>query len=163
MQSLVSMDHLRWSSSAVLASDSCTNSAMDLMEHILIVSCLCPACCTCRHIAVGPCRYFPTLLIVLLAVFNDGAMIALSKDRVTPSRTPNTWNLTNIFITGRLRWPCSASRRLFHPIWLSHPGGVRVRARAQFPGTHTRRLAGMEGGRASMAIASILLPQSPAT
>ncbi|KAK9868410.1 hypothetical protein WJX84_005277 [Apatococcus fuscideae] len=44
--------------------------------------------------------YFPTLLIVLLAVFNDGAMIALSKDRVTPSRTPNTWNLTNIFITG---------------------------------------------------------------
>lgn len=46
------------------------------------------------------CRYFPTLLIVLLAVFNDGAMIALSKDRVTPSRTPNTWNLTNIFLTG---------------------------------------------------------------
>ena len=46
------------------------------------------------------CRYFPTLLIVLLAVFNDGAMIALSKDRVTPSRTPNTWNLPNIFITG---------------------------------------------------------------
>ncbi|KAK9833068.1 hypothetical protein WJX74_006281 [Apatococcus lobatus] len=44
--------------------------------------------------------YFPTLLIVLLAVFNDGAMIALSKDRVTPSRTPNTWNLTNIFLTG---------------------------------------------------------------
>ncbi len=28
------------------------------------------------------CRYFPTILIVLLAVFNDGAMIALSKDRV---------------------------------------------------------------------------------
>lgn len=27
-------------------------------------------------------RYFPTILIVLLAVFNDGAMIALSKDRV---------------------------------------------------------------------------------
>jgi H+-transporting ATPase len=29
------------------------------------------------------CRYFPTILIVLLAVFNDGAMIALSKDRVS--------------------------------------------------------------------------------
>jgi hypothetical protein len=26
-------------------------------------------------------RYFPTILIVLLAVFNDGAMIALSKVR----------------------------------------------------------------------------------
>ena len=55
------------------------------------------------------CRYFPTLLIVLLAVFNDGAMIALSKDRVTPSRTPNTWNLTNIFITGEISVPALSS------------------------------------------------------
>lgn len=45
-------------------------------------------------------RYFPTILIVLLAVFNDGAMIALSKDRVVPSPTPNTWRLRNIFIVG---------------------------------------------------------------
>mmetsp|Transcript_24189 Transcript_24189/g.43300 ORF Transcript_24189/g.43300 Transcript_24189/m.43300 type:complete len:1063 (-) Transcript_24189:267-3455(-) len=44
--------------------------------------------------------YFPTLLIVILAVFNDGAMIALSKDRVIPSPTPNRWNLRNIFIMG---------------------------------------------------------------
>ena len=45
-------------------------------------------------------RYFPTLLTVLLAVFNDGAMIALAKDRVTPSQLPNKWKLSNIFITG---------------------------------------------------------------
>ena len=38
--------------------------------------------------------------MVLLAVFNDGAMIALAKDRVTPSRTPNRWNLTAIFVEG---------------------------------------------------------------
>jgi len=44
--------------------------------------------------------YFPTILIVLLAVFNDGAMIALSKDKVTASRMPNVWNLRNIFISG---------------------------------------------------------------
>ncbi|CAL8464533.1 g4068 [Coccomyxa elongata] len=44
--------------------------------------------------------YFPTLLVVLMAVFNDGAMIALSKDRVTPSRTPNRWNLPIIFGEG---------------------------------------------------------------
>ncbi|KAL4418761.1 hypothetical protein ABPG77_005772 [Micractinium sp. CCAP 211/92] len=44
--------------------------------------------------------YFPTILIVLLAVFNDGAMIALSKDTVTPSRLPNRWNLTSIFLDG---------------------------------------------------------------
>jgi len=45
-------------------------------------------------------RYFPTLLTVLLAVFNDGAMIALSKDLVTPSQLPNSWKLQNIFICG---------------------------------------------------------------
>lgn len=47
-----------------------------------------------------PFRYFPTILIVLLAVFNDGAMIALSKDRVVPSHVPNRWNLYSIFVTG---------------------------------------------------------------
>ena len=46
------------------------------------------------------CRFFPTILIVLLAVFNDGAMIALSKDRVEASATPDQWNLAGIFTTG---------------------------------------------------------------
>ena len=45
-------------------------------------------------------RYFPTILIVLLAVFNDGAMIALSKDRVVASPVPNHWDLRSIFIVG---------------------------------------------------------------
>lgn len=44
--------------------------------------------------------YFPTILIVIMAVFNDGAMIALSKDRVVASQLPNSWNLNNIFIMG---------------------------------------------------------------
>ena len=48
-------------------------------------------------------RYFPTLLVVLLAVFNDGAMIALSKDRVRASALPDAWNLRNIFISGEAR------------------------------------------------------------
>jgi H+-transporting ATPase len=49
-----------------------------------------------------PCyfRYFPTILVVIMAVFNDGAMIALSKDRVIASKLPNSWNLPNIFIMG---------------------------------------------------------------
>ena len=61
-------------------------------------------CCLACHRRLiwllRPRRYFPTLLIVLLAVFNDGAMIALSKDRVTASRTPNRWDLTAIFVQG---------------------------------------------------------------
>lgn len=44
--------------------------------------------------------YFPTILIVIMAVFNDGAMIALAKDRVVPSKLPNAWNLKNIFLMG---------------------------------------------------------------
>eukprot|EP01134_Creolimax_fragrantissima_P006885 CFRG6885T1 len=44
--------------------------------------------------------YFPTVLIVLLAIFNDGAMISLSKDRVSPSRNPDAWFLRSIFIYG---------------------------------------------------------------
>jgi hypothetical protein len=47
-------------------------------------------------------RYFPTLLIVLLAVFNDGAMIALSRDRVRPSQFPTHWSLPVVFFKGAL-------------------------------------------------------------
>ena len=60
------------------------------------------------------CRYFPTILIVLLAVFNDGAMIALSKDRVIASPVPNHWDLKSIFIVGEppcpTRWAVWAAR-----------------------------------------------------
>lgn len=38
--------------------------------------------------------YFPTILIVLLAVFNDGAMIALSKVALLNSSTLSPWNGT---------------------------------------------------------------------
>ncbi|GBF93844.1 plasma-membrane proton-efflux P-type ATPase [Raphidocelis subcapitata] len=57
-------------------------------------------CFTFGLLTVAYNWYFPTILIVLLAVFNDGAMIALSKDRVTPSPAPNSWRLRNIFALG---------------------------------------------------------------
>ena len=44
--------------------------------------------------------YFPPLLIVLLAIFNDGAMIALSKDRVVASQNPDAWFLSKVFTAG---------------------------------------------------------------
>lgn len=60
-----------------------------------------PSCNPPHHSpSLPPRRYFPTILIVLLAVFNDGAMIALSKDTVTPSALPNRWDLTSIFLAG---------------------------------------------------------------
>ena len=57
-------------------------------------------------------RYFPTILIVLLAVFNDGAMIALSKDRVVASPVPNHWDLRSIFIVGERSRLCPLIRSL---------------------------------------------------
>jgi len=44
--------------------------------------------------------YFPTILIVLLAVTNDGAMISLSKDNVKYSAMPDQWKLSKIFSAG---------------------------------------------------------------
>jgi H+-transporting ATPase len=38
--------------------------------------------------------------VVIMAVFNDIAMIALSKDRVVPSTSPSTWKLKSIFFQG---------------------------------------------------------------
>eukprot|EP01101_Sappina_pedata_P008080 TRINITY_DN4413_c0_g1_i1.p1 TRINITY_DN4413_c0_g1~~TRINITY_DN4413_c0_g1_i1.p1 ORF type:complete len:932 (+),score=366.66 TRINITY_DN4413_c0_g1_i1:88-2796(+) len=43
---------------------------------------------------------FPTLLIVILAILNDGTMITISKDRVKPSKSPESWNLPLLFISG---------------------------------------------------------------
>jgi len=41
--------------------------------------------------------YFPTIAIVLLAIFNDGCMLSISKDSVMPSEKPDSWRLDEIF------------------------------------------------------------------
>jgi H+-transporting ATPase len=41
--------------------------------------------------------YFPTIGIAILAILNDGCMISISRDRVTPSPLPDKWNPFNIF------------------------------------------------------------------
>ncbi|ELR11003.1 plasmamembrane proton-efflux P-type ATPase [Acanthamoeba castellanii str. Neff] len=43
--------------------------------------------------------YFPTIGCVLLAIFNDGSMLTISKDKVKPSKEPEHWNLLEIFGT----------------------------------------------------------------
>jgi len=40
---------------------------------------------------------FPTLLIVILAILNDGTMITISKDRARPSPRPDEWKLSHLF------------------------------------------------------------------
>lgn len=42
--------------------------------------------------------YFPPLLIVILALLNDGTILTISKDRVKPSPHPDAWRLKTLFI-----------------------------------------------------------------
>jgi H+-transporting ATPase len=42
--------------------------------------------------------YFPTLLIVILAILNDGTILTISKDNVKASPTPDSWKLKEVFI-----------------------------------------------------------------
>jgi len=36
-------------------------------------------------------------LIVIIAILNDGTILTISKDRVTPSKTPDNWRLSELF------------------------------------------------------------------
>jgi len=46
--------------------------------------------------------YFPTIGIAILAILNDGCMISICRDRVTPSSVPDKWNPIHIFLTAIL-------------------------------------------------------------
>ncbi|CAF1572793.1 unnamed protein product [Adineta ricciae] len=40
---------------------------------------------------------FPSFMVLILAILNDGTIMTISKDRVKPSPYPNSWNLSEIF------------------------------------------------------------------
>ena len=40
---------------------------------------------------------FQPFLILIIAFLNDGTVIAISKDKATPSKLPDTWNLYGIY------------------------------------------------------------------
>lgn len=52
--------------------------------------------------------YFPTLLIVVLAILNDGTILTISKDNVKASPTPDSWKLKEVFINS-----------IFFGVWLT--------------------------------------------
>ncbi|XP_010459300.1 PREDICTED: ATPase 10, plasma membrane-type isoform X2 [Camelina sativa] len=43
---------------------------------------------------------FPPFMVLIIAVLNDGTIMTISKDRVRPSPTPESWKLNQIFATG---------------------------------------------------------------
>ncbi|XP_073283530.1 plasma membrane ATPase 1-like isoform X1 [Primulina huaijiensis] len=43
---------------------------------------------------------FPPFMVLVIAILNDGTIMTISKDRVKPSPTPDSWKLSEIFATG---------------------------------------------------------------
>uniref|UniRef100_R7W3D9 P-type H(+)-exporting transporter n=1 Tax=Aegilops tauschii TaxID=37682 RepID=R7W3D9_AEGTA len=43
---------------------------------------------------------FPPFMVLIIAILNDGTIMAISKDRVKPSGSPDSWKLNEIFATG---------------------------------------------------------------
>ncbi|KAI9090332.1 hypothetical protein K1719_028667 [Acacia pycnantha] len=43
---------------------------------------------------------FPPFMVLIIAILNDGTIMTISKDRVKPSPTPDSWKLQEIFATG---------------------------------------------------------------
>uniref|UniRef100_A0ACD5XH68 Uncharacterized protein n=1 Tax=Avena sativa TaxID=4498 RepID=A0ACD5XH68_AVESA len=43
---------------------------------------------------------FPPFMVLIIAILNDGTIMAVSKDRVKPSQSPDSWKLDEIFATG---------------------------------------------------------------
>ncbi|KAL6008424.1 ATPase 11, plasma membrane-type [Asimina triloba] len=43
---------------------------------------------------------FPPFMVLVIAVLNDGTIMTISKDRVKPSPSPDSWKLSEIFATG---------------------------------------------------------------
>ncbi|XP_059285889.1 ATPase 10, plasma membrane-type-like [Lycium ferocissimum] len=43
---------------------------------------------------------FPPFMVLIIAILNDGTIMTISKDRVKPSPTPDSWKLNEIFTAG---------------------------------------------------------------
>ncbi|KFK33152.1 hypothetical protein AALP_AA6G337500 [Arabis alpina] len=46
---------------------------------------------------------FPPFMVLIIAIFNYGTIMTISKDRVKPSPQPDRWNMAEIFRTGIIR------------------------------------------------------------
>ena len=58
---------------------------------------------------------FLPLVIAVMAILNDGAVLTISTDNVTPSQSPDRWDLKSVFIMSSVFavWQCISSLLLF--------------------------------------------------
>jgi len=74
--------------------------------------------------------YFPTILVVIFAILNDGTMLTISKDTVKPSPEPDDWRLPQLFLTSFVYglWLMTSTLVLFSIA--SNPNGLFVNSGA---------------------------------
>ncbi|WJZ82501.1 hypothetical protein VitviT2T_002256 [Vitis vinifera] len=87
---------------AIISAVSTSRSIIQMMKTYLIY-----AVSITIHIVLGFLLLtafwkfnFPPFMVLIIAIFNDVAIIAISKDRVKPSPVPESWKLSEIFVTG---------------------------------------------------------------
>lgn len=51
---------------------------------------------------------FSPFMVLIIAILNDGTIMTISKDRVKPSLTPDSWKLKEIFANGVVLGACMA-------------------------------------------------------
>jgi H+-transporting ATPase len=50
--------------------------------------------------------HMPVIMLMLITLLNDGTLIAIGYDNVTPSKTPEVWNLRVLFFLGNFHHAC---------------------------------------------------------
>ncbi|KAF8084812.1 hypothetical protein N665_0699s0025 [Sinapis alba] len=62
---------------------------------------------------------FSAFMVLIIAILNDGTIMTISKDRVKPSPTPDSWKLKEIFATGVVLGTYQAIMSVIF-FWLAH-------------------------------------------
>ncbi|KAJ0251728.1 ATPase 1 [Hirschfeldia incana] len=62
---------------------------------------------------------FSAFMVLIIAILNDGTIMTISKDRVKPSPTPDSWKLREIFATGVVLGTYQAIMSVIF-FWLAH-------------------------------------------
>ncbi|KAJ4897128.1 plasma membrane-type protein [Raphanus sativus] len=62
---------------------------------------------------------FSAFMVLIIAILNDGTIMTISKDRVKPSPTPDSWKLNEIFATGVVLGGYQAVMSVFF-FWVIH-------------------------------------------
>nr|VDC68858.1 unnamed protein product [Brassica rapa] len=68
---------------------------------------------------------FSAFMVLIIAILNDGTIMTISKDRVKPSPTPDSWKLKEIFATGIVLGDKYCLRKLKFTVDMQDKFGVR--------------------------------------